>query len=126
MLNITGKFVKVLETEDKGRYVQAKLGTSRKDKRDDTYINSNWMARFVGDCVGLAKTLSKGDKITINKGSIESVYDKEKQRTWTTVTVFEFEVDGESKGIDFSKHVKPQGGFTPIEPGSPEDDSLPF
>jgi len=94
MLNITGKYVKVWETEDKGKYVQAKLGTSRKDRRDDSYINSNWFTRFVGDCTGLAKTLAKGDKINILRGSIESVYDKEQGKTWTNVTVFEFEQEG--------------------------------
>lgn len=120
MLNVTGKFVKVWETEDKGRYVQAKLGTSRKDRRDDTYINSGWMARFVGDCVGLAKTLTKGDKITITKGTIESVYDKEKQKTWTTLTVFEFEVDGQKQS------QQPQGGFTPVDDDDPSNQDLPF
>src|SRR5665648_52670 len=91
MLNIGKSYAKIWEVEDKGNYIKAKIGTSRKDKRNDTYINSNWFAVFLGKCADQAKGLQKGDKIIIANGTVESVYDKEKQRAYTNVVVFEFE-----------------------------------
>lgn len=114
MLNINRSYAKVWEIEDKGKYFQAKVSSSRKDKRDDTWINSNWFARFVGKCTDQARALGKGDRIIITNGTVESVYDKEKQRVYTNLTIFEFEQD------------------TPQQPQEPEytevdnSDELPF
>ena len=91
MLNITKSYVKIWELEDNGKYIQAKVGSSRKDKRDGTWINSNWFARFVGKCADQARVLSKGDRIMITNGTVESVYSKERQRAYTSLTIFEFE-----------------------------------
>lgn len=116
MLNITKSYAKIWEAEDMGRYVKGKIGTSRKNKQTDEWINSSWFCRFVGECTGLAKTLAKGDKIIITNATIESVYDKDKKITYTTVVIFEFERDGQAPPID-----KPE--FVPMD-GT--DDDLPF
>lgn len=97
MLNITKSYAKIWEVEDKGKYIQAKVSSSRKDKRDDTWVNSNWFVRFVGKCTDQARVLSKGDRVIITNGTVESVYDKEKQRVYTNVTVFEFEQEGQQE-----------------------------
>jgi hypothetical protein len=91
MLNVTKSYVKIWELEDNGKYIQAKVGSSRKDKRDGTWINSHWFARFVGKCADQARALSKGDRIMITNGTVESVYSKERQRAYTSLTIFEFE-----------------------------------
>lgn len=115
MLNVGKSYIKVWETEDKGKYVTGKVSSSRKDKQNEgQYINSNWFCRFVGQCVGLAKTLAKGDRITVLNGTVESVYDKEKGKTYTTLVIFEFE-----QGV---VNTNTGGGFTEIE----TDDELPF
>lgn len=108
MLNIAKSYAKIWELEDKGKYVQGKIGTSRKNKQTDEWVSSNWFCRFVGQAAEPARTLKQGDRIIILNGVLESVYSKEKQRVYTTLTVFEFEAQ--------------QSGFTPVE----DDDTLPF
>ena len=101
MLNISKSYAKVWETEDKGKYVSGKIGTSRKNKETDEYINSSWFCRFVGQATGLAKTLTKGDKIIITNASSENVWDKVKQTAFTSVAIFEFELADQSPRQDF-------------------------
>lgn len=114
MLNITKSYAKVWEIEDKGNYIQAKIGSSRKDKRDGSYINSNWYVRFVGSCKDLAKDLQKGDRIVIKNAIVENVYSKEHNRSYLNVTVFDFEVDSQTS----------TPGFDDVD-DFPDDD-LPF
>ena len=116
MLNITKSHAKLWESEDTGRYVKGKISTGRKNKQTEEWINSSWFVRFVGASVGLAKTLTKGDKIIINNATIESVYDREKKVTYTTVVIFEFEREGQAPPTD-----KPD--FVPMDD---EDSELPF
>lgn len=90
MFNITGKYVSVFEVEDKGKYCTANLSTSKKNN-DNTYTNMYWKARFVGKAFDSAKKLKDKDKIEVTNGIIENNYDKEKEKLWVTVTIFEFE-----------------------------------
>lgn len=90
MLNVTGKYVSVFEVEAKERYCTANLSTFKKNT-DNTYTNMYWKARFVGKAFGKAKELKDKDKIEITNGIIENNYDKEKDKLWVTVTIFEFE-----------------------------------
>lgn len=93
MLNITGKYVSVFEVEVKEKYCTANLSTSKKNT-DGTYTNMYWKARFVGKAFDKAKKLKDKDKIEITNGIIENSYDKEKEKLWVIVTVFEFELMG--------------------------------
>ena len=44
-----GQYATIWSVEAKDKYSVVRLGTSRKDKRDNTYKNSNWsFVRFVG------------------------------------------------------------------------------
>ena len=116
-LNIGKSYIKVWETEDKDNYIKAKVSSGRKDKRNEgQYINSSWFCRFVGKSVEQARTLTKGDKITILNGMVESVWDKDKQKAYTGIVVFEFEQEGQPQG---------QAGFTPME-DEESGDILPF
>lgn len=84
-------------TEKDGR-ISGRVSTSRKNKKDDTYVNSNWNARFVGNASEKAKTLPERTKIKVQAGdsSIENVYlapQGDKPATsYLTVTIFDFEV----------------------------------
>ena len=93
MLNISKSYAKVWEVEDKGKYLSGKIGSSRKNKATDEWINSTFFCRFVGHAVELARTLVKGDKIIITNATIESTYDKEKQKGFTNVAIFNFEMN---------------------------------
>ena len=88
-LNEPIKFVKVSRIEDKGTYVKAQLSTSEK-KQDGTREYSNWNTLFSSKCADLAKTLNDGDVITITKGKLTNVYNKEKKVSYCNMTVFEF------------------------------------
>lgn len=121
MLNITKSYVTIWQPEDKRNYVQARLSSSRKDKRNNTWVNSNWFARFVGDCARRAADLEERDKIIITNGTVENVYDKEKNRTWLNVTVFDFELN-QSRQSNASSNQGDIDGFVPME----DDVELPF
>ena len=112
MINFKEVYFTVWEMEDKGNYLKTKLSSSKKDKKTDKYVNSNWFASFVGEANTKGKGLNKGDRIKANGGvSCEKYEDKYPTR----VVVFDFEIL-ESK----PKNDIPEG-FTQIE-----DDSLPF
>lgn len=89
MLNVTGKYISVFEVEEREKYCIANLSTSKKNT-DNTYTNMYWRARFVGKAFDKAKKLKDKDKIEITNGIIENNYDKEKDKLWVTVTIFEF------------------------------------
>ncbi len=112
MINITKSYLKIWKTEDKGKSVTATTTSSKKDKIKDLWVNSNWNVRFVGKCLEDAKRLVEGDKIVIHNGVIENVWDKEKNRAWLNVVVFEF--DWQEKKEEVFYEV------------SDDDNSLPF
>ena len=85
------KFVRVYNVEIKEKYVQARLQTSEK-KQTGEYENSDWYARFVGVSVGLAQELTNKATITINKGKLVNVYNKDTKKAYLNMTVFDFEI----------------------------------
>ena len=95
------KFVKVFKVEDKGKYVKAQVSTSEK-KQDGSYENSSWFPTFVGNCLDEAKQIQEGDVLTITKGKLTNVYNKEKKQSYLNMTVFEFTNTTEHAGDDLS------------------------
>lgn len=91
MFNITAKYVSVFKVEDKGKSVQANLSTSKK-LPDGTYKNMYWIAHFVGDIAKKAKKLKDKDKIEITNGIIENNFDKEKNKLYVSITIFDFKM----------------------------------
>ncbi len=93
MLNLgkTTKYVSVFNPNIKDKYVQANLTTSKKIE-DNNYENMYWKARFVGNAFEAAKGLKDKDKIEITNGIIENNYDKENEKLWVNVTIFEFKL----------------------------------
>lgn len=91
MFNITAKYVSVFQPEDKGKFVQANLSTSKKNE-DGTYKNMYWIAKFVGKAREAASQLKDKDKIEIINGAIENFYDKDKDKLYVNVTVFDFKM----------------------------------
>ena len=94
----------IFKVEDKGTFVKAQLSTSEK-KQDGTYEYSNWFCNLVGSSVNMAKDLKEGDKITITKGKLSNVWNKEKKTAYVNMTVFGFtrvEKYDEKPSDDFS------------------------
>ena len=98
-----------LKQADSGNYIEGQVSTSRKNKSDDTYVNSNWRVRFVGQANEKAKGLSPRERIIVKPGdlTIEHIYlkaDEEKglqAKDFYTVTVFNFEgANSDSKQTD--------------------------
>ena len=102
-------------------YVQADLSTGRKTGRKtedgrDEYRNSSWRASFYGNAAQKFNSLGIGEKdvITITDGAIENRYVKETQKSYTDVTVYDFERwQGNSNGAGAPQHSAPAGGQNP-------------
>ncbi len=105
MLNCTGKYVSVfqphIKTNVSDKILFANLSSSKKNLSPEgevTYENMSWNARFVGDAFEKAKTLKEKDKIDITKGAITNKYDKENQKLYVDVVVFDYEMSDLSRG----------------------------
>ena len=114
MINIDKSYLKIWKVEDKGNCVKATTTTGKKDKRTDTWVNSNWIVTFVGECLNEAKNLKEGDKVTVLNGIIENVWDKEKSRNWLNVVVFKIECDENNTNATMQEVI------------DEDDDPLPF
>lgn len=99
MFNISeSRYVKVWDVEIKDRYVSADLSTSKKEK-DGTYTNINYkFCKFVGGAFEQAKSLNKGDTITIEKGAIGKRKGKD-GKVWDDVVIFAFTVTKTADGF---------------------------
>ena len=87
--DIKGTMFKV-EVGDK--VVKATLSTSEK-KQDGTYENSSWFVAFVGNCKEKAARLQEKDRITVTKGKLTNVYNKEQKKSYLNFTIFAFECE---------------------------------
>jgi len=124
-LNIAkGQRVSVWSVEDKGSYSVVSISSSRKDKRDDTWKNSNWsFVKFVGAAHEKAKELKEKDRIELHGATIsrEEYKDSNGERAWPKtpqITVFNWEFyspdDTGAKNLDSAPSVEP------------DEDNLPF
>lgn len=104
MLNCTGKYVTVFNPrimpEISEKILFANLSTSKKITHGEEieFENMSWSGRFVGTAFEKAASLKNKDKIDIVKGSITNRYDKEKEKLYVDVTVFDFNLSDLSKG----------------------------
>ena len=98
----SNSFFKVWEVDKKEHECVLTLGTSRKDKRTDEYLNSNWSSvHFVGDAFEKACRLERGDRITnVRLGLSWEPYEKDGKKAYTKsprMVVFDFEVADSAK-----------------------------
>ena len=120
-LRVTARFCKVwdVEVNDNG-YAKVNLGTSRKDKKTDEYVNTNWWGvSFVGEAKEFGANLVKGDVVEIVSGQLDNVYNKEKKVTYFNMVVFDAKKENNNKS---EPKVQPKQSEVIEE----EDDSFPF
>lgn len=88
----TGCVATVWSVEDKGKYSDVRISTSRKDKTTQVW-NTDFSSyvRFVGSAHEFSKQLSPKDLIRINQFEVTNKYDKEKKVTYTSYAVFDCE-----------------------------------
>jgi hypothetical protein len=118
-LNIAkGQRVNVWKIEDKGGYSIVSISSSRKDKRDDTWKNSNWSyVKFVGAAHEKASELKEKDRIELHGATVsrEEYTDANGERAWPKspqITVFNWEFytpdDTGAKNLDKAPAVEPE------------------
>lgn len=71
--------------------VLADIYTYEGNDQDGNPKFSSWNCKFVGSGFELAKTLKDRNKIVIKKGKVENVYNKEQEKLYVNVTVFDFD-----------------------------------
>lgn len=111
--------------------VSASISSSKKlpSSGDEAkYRNSNWFATFVGDAAEKAKSLVEKDRIELTLAEVENVYVKEKDRSYLSVTIYDFKrAENAGTSEDSSAPASTGGagdGFMNIPDGI--DESLPF
>lgn len=89
----TGAYAKVWSVENTGRFHKVNLSVSRKDKNSGEYVTDfSGFVAFVGGANLSAATLQRGDRIKIGDCDVTTVYNKEKNVTYTNYTIFSYEM----------------------------------
>ena len=82
--------------ENRKRTVIADISTYEGRDQDDKPRYAFWRARFVGEAYEDALGLEDKDRIIIQSGIVDNVYNKEKEKLYVTVTIFRFKNDEEN------------------------------
>ena len=82
----------ISENENRKNTISANISTYEGKDRDDKAVYSSWRANFVGKAFDKAKGLKEKDEISLVNAKVDSSYNKEKERLYVTVTVFDFDM----------------------------------
>lgn len=118
-------FATIWSIQKEEKYCVVKLSTSRKDKRTDKYVNSNWSyVKFVGEANQKARNLNEKDKITNIKLAFDNEpYEKDGQKVYPKfphITFFDFDT------VDDGRKPKGKPIIEEGEDNEPDDGDLPF
>lgn len=69
------------------------ISTYEGKDQNDKAIYSQWVAKFVGKALPLAKKLDEKDHILINSAKVENIYNSESKTSSAYVTIFDFTLD---------------------------------
>lgn len=91
-LNVTNTYGTIWDVVVEEKVVKANLSTARKDAREESgYRHMSWHTIFVGDAYEKAKELQAKDQIFVKSARIENSYNKETQKLYNTLVVFDFD-----------------------------------
>lgn len=79
--------------ENRKNTVRATISTHEGEDTNGESRYSSWYARFVGDAYKKALKLKNKDRIDITSAKIENNYNKDTEKLYVTVTVFDFDID---------------------------------
>ena len=117
MIYFTDQFAKVWSIDKSKSVPRGRISTSEKNQQDE-WINSSWFASYIGKAKEKALELNGDERIKMLKGKVTSTskkLDDNTYRNYINVTVFDFEVVGQSNYQD------------PDDRGSvASDDEIPF
>lgn len=117
MILINKAYAKVWKVERKENYIALNISTGDK-QQDGTYKNSSWNARLVGKAKDIQ--VNEGDRIEIKSAKIENIYDKETNKNWLNIIIFDFINQNACPGLDDVDG----DGFVPINDS--DSSELPF
>jgi hypothetical protein len=102
--------------EKKEKYATVNLSTSDK-QQDGSYINSKWpFPRFVGKAFEKIDQLEPKDRVKIS-GKVSYIYDKENDKNYTNMVVFDFEFSDSAKKVN----TKNESDYESLD-----DEQMPF
>lgn len=81
----------VKESTKRKNTIRANVSTYEGKNQDEKARYSSWNSYFVGKAYEKAKTLYDKDQIILTNAKVENFYDKEKERLYVNLTVFDFE-----------------------------------
>ncbi|MDY2960026.1 MAG: hypothetical protein SOR72_04430 [Hornefia sp.] len=70
--------------------ITGNVSTYEGKNQNNKAVYSSWQANFVGKAFEAAKELTNKDKIVILSANLTNSYSREKNRDYTTLTIFEF------------------------------------
>ena len=102
----SNSFFKVWKIEQRDKDCIVQMSTSRKDRRTDEYLNSNWsFVSFVGKANEKIREMEKGDRLTnVQLGLSWEPYEKDGERIYAKsprMVIFDFDkVDAPKKNVN--------------------------
>jgi hypothetical protein len=124
----TGAYATIWSVEDKGKYSNVKLTTSKKNK-DGTYqTDFSGFVRFIGTAHENAPSLKEKDHIKIGDIDVTQTYDKESQKTYTGFALFSYEMSepAGNKVTAPAKKTEATKKATAKQSDPDSDEDLPF
>lgn len=89
----TATVFNLTEAENRKNTIKANLSTYEGKDREDKAVYSSWRTYFVGKAYEKAKTeLKEKDKILLTNAKVENDYNKEQDKLYVSITVFDFEI----------------------------------
>lgn len=87
----------VKESDKRKNTVRANVSTYEGKGQDDKSRYSGWNSYFVGDAYEKAKSLRDKDQIVLKRAKVENFFDKEKNRLYVNLTIFDFDMKDEKE-----------------------------
>lgn len=88
----TATVFNITEAENRKNTIKANLSTYEGKDKEDKPIYSSWRTNFVGKAYEKAKDLKEKDKILLINAKVENDYNKEQDKVYILLTVFDFEI----------------------------------
>ncbi|MBE7018444.1 MAG: hypothetical protein E7413_00985 [Ruminococcaceae bacterium] len=116
----------VSEGKNKTKSVRLAISRKRKDTDPPVYEQEfGGYCTFIGNANAKAEKLKERDSIRLGEVDVTNWYNKEKNKTYTTYKVFDFEFCDEFTSSS-STPKKTEDVENETEEGEPEEERLPF
>lgn len=121
---LVGGYATVWSVEDKGKYSNVQLSTSKRNE-DGTYTTDfSGFVAFVGKAHTMAQGITEMTRIQIKHADVTKRYVKEQDKEYTNFAVFDFDFMSDAPKKSNTKKTSSKPKLDPI----PEDvdDEMPF